>query len=63
MGASPVDGNDALLVSPEFPADVETNPIGRISFLYRVRLATDNVDVKFENNRAYFSFAVVGTST
>lgn len=62
-GASPVGGNDVLTVTPDFPADVEDRPIGRISFLYRVRLATDTVQAKFQNNRVYFSFGVVGTST
>lgn len=62
-GASPVGGNDVLTVTPDFPVDVETNGIARISYLYRVRLATDSVQVQFQNNRAYFSFGVLGTST
>lgn len=61
--ASPVGGNDVLTVTPDFPADVETNGIGRISYLYKVRLASDSVQADFQNNRAYFSFGVVGTST
>ena len=61
--ASPVDGDDLVVVTPDLPDDVETNPIGRVSFLYRVRLANDMVQADFENNRVYFSFGVVGTST
>lgn len=62
-GASVVGGKDIITVTPDLPADIESNPIARVSFLYRVRLATDMVDVKFLNNRAYFSFGVMGTST
>lgn len=62
-GASVVGGKDVITVTPDLPADIESNPIARVSFLYRVRLATDIVDVKFQNNRAYFSFGVMGTST
>ena len=62
-GASPVGGNDVVTVNPAFPSNVEDNPIGLISYLYRVRMATDSVEAKFKNNRVYFSFAVVGTST
>lgn len=62
-GASPVAGNDVITVTPDFPSDVEDRPIARISYLYRVRLATDLVTAKFQNNRVYFGFGVVGTST
>lgn len=62
-GTSVVGGKDVLTITPDFPADIESNTIARVSFLYRVRLATDTVDVKFQNNRAYFSFGVMGTST
>lgn len=62
-GASPVGGNDEITVNPEFPADIEDRPIAKISYLYRVRLAGDTVNVKFKNNRAYFSFGVVGVAS
>lgn len=61
--ASVVGGKDVLTITPDLPDDIESNPVARVSFLYRVRMATDMVDVKFVNNRAYFSFGVMGTST
>lgn len=61
--ALPVGGDDVVVVTPDLPTDVETNPIARVSFLYRVRLANDSVQADFQNNRVYFSFGVIGTST
>jgi hypothetical protein len=55
-------GWSLLSLDNALPADVETNYITRISFLYRVRLATDKVSVDFQNNRSTFKFAVLGAA-
>ena len=60
--ASPqINGTSLLSLTTSLPVDVDTNKIVRISYLLRVRLATDEVSVKFINNRAYFSFSILGT--
>lgn len=53
-----IDGNDLITLNTDLPDDLT---IIKISYLYRVRLATDQVTVKHLNNKIYFSFAIKGT--
>jgi hypothetical protein len=55
------DGTTIISLLEPLPLDVTSRPIVRVSYLYRVRLATDEVTVKYRNNRAVFSFSVLGT--
>lgn len=62
IGASISPGDTSTLTLDDvLPGNVDVNPITRISYLYRVRLSTDQVTVQYKNNRAKFSFAVMGT--
>lgn len=58
-----VDGTTTLNLSSNLPLDVESNPIVRVSYLLRVRLATDEVRLTHVNNRTTFSFSILGTTT
>ena len=55
-------GTDLLSLTTALPNDVNTNTITRISFLLRVRLATDEITVEYQNNRARFVLTVLGTN-
>lgn len=55
------NGSLRLFLDDALPLNVANNPIKKISYLLRVRLASDSVALRHVNNRTIFSFSILGT--
>jgi hypothetical protein len=51
---------DVLTLSSALPVNISDEPIARVSFMHKVRMAGDKVTIDHKGNRAYINFSVIG---